>query len=161
MTSSHTSSTAARSQWDLFLRAFVREIDGVLNIAARDALLRRAGAQMSRDFPLAAVETLEDLEKEANEALAALEWGQAHFALDEASRVVKILHSRLPTLWLSAALEGLYTGWFSQQPNADPGFVARRGAPRVDASINLVYGRADRVGDTSHRDSGRASEPDG
>ncbi len=55
--------------------------------------------------------------------------------LDEADRLLQITHHGFPRIgslgtpagqWMSALLEGLYDGWFAQQPGSKPSLSTRR-----------------------------------
>lgn len=152
MTASALSNPQGQPRWDLFLRAFAKEVDDALKASIRDAWLRRAGAQVARDLALPPLRTLEELETSINRALAELGWGHARLEFDEASRLLGIIHERLPRLdagegdssaWFPAVLEGLYTAWLGQQPDAgDANLAARRAPhPQADGSVVLLYGR--------------------
>ncbi|SEP44018.1 Cellulose synthase subunit D [Methylobacterium sp. ap11] len=142
---------AERPRWRLFLRVLAARLDVVLDAEQRDALLRDVGADMARGAALPPVSTLDALEDEINEVLADLGWGRASLAMDEAGRILSIVHTHLPTIgsiegrrgpWLSAVLEGLYTTWLGQQPHAAPGLVARRTGRGTKDVLVLAYGRA-------------------
>ena len=119
----------------MFLRALAEEVDSLAGSGERDDMLRGVGRRMSRLMPLPPVQTLEALEMEINDALEGLGWGEVHLALDEATRVLEIVHSGLPRIgslgtppgqWLSALLEGLYDGWFAQQPGSKAALSSKR-----------------------------------
>ncbi|WP_279356984.1 cellulose biosynthesis protein BcsD [Methylobacterium indicum] len=150
MSTPDTHLMAQRPRWRLFLRVLAARLDSVLDADQRDALLRDVGADMARGAALPPVSTLDALEDEINEVLSDLGWGRASLALDEAARVLSIVHTHLPTIgsiegrhgpWLSAVLEGLYTSWLAQQPHAAPGLVARRTARRTKDVLVLTYGK--------------------
>ncbi len=133
-----------------FLRALAVEIDAQAGPQGRDTLLRGVGQQMARLRPLPAVTSMEALELEMNETLAAMGWGRTHIALQEAERCLVISHSDLPRvgskgepagLWLAAVLEGLYETWMAQQPGADASLTARRQPSENIDVIKLHYKR--------------------
>lgn len=137
-------------QWRLFLRAMADEIDESLGIDARDALLRASGARMARLAPLSAVGTLDALEVEMNDALAAMGWGRTSLAFDDSARELRITHHGLPRVgtagdppgtWLAALLEGLYETWLAQQPGAEPGLHARQTGEPAPEQVRLRYAR--------------------
>lgn len=137
-------------QWRVFLRALADEVDALAGPGERDALLRGVGVRMARLMPLPPARSLETLEMEMNDALAAIGWGQVRLSLNEAERRLAIAHSGLPRIgaagtppgtWLATALEGLYETWMAQQPGSDPGLTARRIAPGTAEVITIHYGR--------------------
>lgn len=156
MSAPHAFSPDVRAHWGPLLSAFVKEVDGTINAAVRDAWLRRAGAQMALDRALPQVDSLDELERQVNAALADLGWGKAEFSFDPASRVLTIRHARVPTVdaaarttppWFPAVLEGLYTAWLGQQPDAGSADLqARQSAPLHEGSVALVYGHSERIG---------------
>jgi hypothetical protein len=136
--------------WQSFLRALAMQLDSVAGAAARDTLLRGAGRQMATLRPVPAVLSMDALEAEMNAVLDELGWGRCSLALQESERRVAITHIGLPTIgsagepprtWLVAAVEGLYEGWFLQQAESDPTFVARRHDVEQPERIVLRYGR--------------------
>lgn len=137
-------------QWRVFVRALAEEVDSLAGGTERDDMLRGVGVRMARLAPLPQVATLEALEVEVNDALAALGWGEARLTLDEPARMLRIVHTGLPRIgslqagdgpWLSAMLEGLYDAWFAQQPGADPSLTARRRPAGTPDAVSLAYGR--------------------
>jgi hypothetical protein len=114
-------------------------------------LLRAIGRRMARLVPLPAVDSLEALEIEINEALKSLGWGAATLTFEPEAQNITILHSGLPRVggagkppgqWLSAALEGLYETWIAQEPGSGPRLFARRVALPGPFTIALHYGPA-------------------
>jgi hypothetical protein len=136
--------------WRSFLRALAMQLDTVAGTAARDTLLRSVGRQMATLRPVPPVLSMDALEAEMNAVLDELGWGRCTLLLHESERRVVITHVGLPTVgsagepprtWLVAAVEGLYEGWFLQQEDSDPTFVARRYDVEQPERIVLRYGR--------------------
>jgi hypothetical protein len=134
-----------------FLRALAEELDAQGGAAGRDSLLRGVGRQMAKLLPLLPVASIEALEMEMNETIAAIGWGQTRLTLQEAERSLIFTHTGLPRigsagepygLWLGAVLEGLYEGWMVQQPGADASLTARRQTGHAGDAVILRYGRA-------------------
>ncbi len=135
----------------MFLRALAEEVDSLAGSGERDDMLRGVGRRMARSKPLPPVQTLEALELEINDALEGLGWGEVHLALDEATRVLEIVHSGLPRIgslgtppgqWLSALLEGLYDGWFAQQPGSKAALSSKRASSqRSGDTVVISYAR--------------------
>ena len=84
------------------------------------------------------------------ETLDTLGWGEVRLELSEADRSLQVTHLGLPRigssgtppgLWLSALLEGLYDGWFAQQPGSRPVLAARRPAGEPGAAGIMSYAR--------------------
>ncbi len=134
----------------LLMRALAAEIDATHDAAARDALLRAVGRRMARLRPLPEVASMEALEIELNEALAALDWGAVQLVLEADAQRLTLLHAGLPRLggagdppgtWLSAALEGLYETWIGQQPGSDATLVARRHGSVTTSLVTLLYSK--------------------
>ena len=120
-------------QWRAFLRALVETLDAHLDQAGRTALMRIIGRRMAEAMPLAHCDTLAGLEAQVNDALAAAEWGFCHLAVDTEARRLVITHAAAPAIgagedtdggWIGAVMEGLYTGWLTEQPGADPALTA-------------------------------------
>ena len=119
----------------LFLRALAEEIDLFAGSEARDTLLRKTGHRLARLMPLPAVGTMDGLEIEMNDRLAALGWGSAHLDLREEERCLVIAHAFPPRIgaagdppgtWFAAMLAGLYETWVADQPGGDPSLTAER-----------------------------------
>ena len=147
----NTAATAhpMHTQWRVFVRALAEEVDSLAGAGERDDMLRGVGRRMAGMLPLPAVKTLDALEIEANDALGAIGWGSVRFELQEAQVALRVIHDGLPRIgslgspsgqWLGAMLEGLYDGWFSQQPGSKPSLSARR-MPGDGAGVVLRYGR--------------------
>ncbi len=137
-------------QWRHFLRAMAEEVDSLAGAGDRDDMLRGVGRRMSRLMPLPAVQTLQALEIEMNDALDGVGWGEVELRLGEADRMLHIVHTNFPRVgslgypagqWLSALLEGLYDGWFSQQPGAKPSLSTRRVEGAEGTTVVMGYAR--------------------
>ncbi len=148
--SSTTDAQPGAVQWRLFLRAMADEIDASFGAEARDEMLRGAGARMAWLAPLSAVGTLDALEVEMNDALAAMGWGRTSLVFDNVARELRITHHGLPRIgtagdppgtWLGALLEGLYEAWLAQQPGAEPGLHARQTGEAAPEQVRLRYAR--------------------
>jgi Cellulose synthase subunit D len=142
--------TDGAPRWRLFLRALADEIEAVAGPAERDRMLRGAGVRMAKLMPLPEVRSLEALEMEMNEALAAIGWGHVRLSLNEAERNLSISHAGLPHIgslgtppgtWLAPMLEGLYETWMAQQPGSDPALRARLAGPATSERVTLRFGR--------------------
>jgi hypothetical protein len=136
--------------WREFLRGLAEELDAVAGPAGRDSLLHATGCRMARLLPLPAAASMQALEIEMNETLAAIGWGSVKLSLLEAERCLILSHTGLPRIgaagdppgqWLAAALEGLYETWMAQQPSADASFTARRQGGLTGECVVLRYGR--------------------
>ena len=137
-------------QWRFFVRALADEVDSLAGPGERDDMLRGMGRRMSRMMPLPPVEQLDALQIEMNEALAGLGWGHVHLHLNAEDRALIIRHHGLPLVgslgtpagtWLAALLEGLYEGWFSQQPGSQTSLVARRVPSNSVDHVTLRFAR--------------------
>ena len=113
-------------------------------------MLRGVGRRMARMIPLPPVPTLTALEIEMNDALETMGWGEVRLDLAQADRSLRVTHIGLPRIgssgtppgqWLSALLEGLYEGWFAQQPGSRPMLSARRAGGEGGPAIVLTYAR--------------------
>ncbi len=138
------------AQWRPFLRALAEEVDSLSGPGERDDMLRGVGRRLSRMMPLPAVNSLPALEMEINDALAAIGWGTVQLELDEAEAVLRVIHTGLPRVgslgspagqWLSAMLEGLYDGWFAQQPGNQPSLSSLRTQGSAGPVTILHYAR--------------------
>lgn len=116
-------------QWRIFLHALSEEIDGLGGSGARDELLRGVGRRVARYQPILPSSSPELLEFEMNSALTTLGWGHVTLEPDNDGASLTIIHTDMPRIggtgdppgtWLAAMLEGLYAGWLSQIPGADP-----------------------------------------
>ena len=139
-------------QWRLFVRALADEVDSQATPGERDAMLRRIGRRMAGLTPLPAVEGLDTLEMEMNEALDGLGWGRVRLRLEAEARALTIRHCALPRVgslgdppgaWLASVLEGLYEGWLAQQPGSEASLVARLVGAAEGEGVVLRYGRAE------------------
>ncbi len=137
-------------QWRLFLRSLAEEVDSLAGIGDRDDMLRGVGRRMSRLMPLPPVQSLQALEMEVNDALEGVGWGTATLSLSGTERVLQIVHSGFPRVgslgtptgqWLSALLEGLYDGWFAQQPGSKASLSTRRLDGSFGSTVVLSYAR--------------------
>ena len=137
-------------QWRLFVRALAEEVENLAGAEERDDMLRGVGRRLSRLMPIAAVQTLEALEMEMNDALHATGWGQVRLEVRETERSVHVVHTGMPRIgslgmpsgqWLSAMLEGLYDGWFAQQPGSKTSLSARRMSAVPGNSVTISYQR--------------------
>jgi hypothetical protein len=137
-------------QWRHFLRAMAEEVDSLAGAGDRDDMLRGVGRRMARLMPLPAVQTLQALEIEMNDALYGVGWGEVELRLSEADRTLHIVHKNFPRIgslgnpagqWLSALLEGLYDGWFSQQPGTKASLSTRRVDGAFGATVVMSYAR--------------------
>ncbi|MCQ4161798.1 hypothetical protein NON00_17945 [Roseomonas sp. GC11] len=137
------------AQWRGFLRALVETLDGSLDRAGRDGLLRAVGARLGAALPLAAAETLPVLEARMNEALAGMAWGYVSLSVDEADRSLRLTHLALPVLpvagddsgaWMGAVLEGLYGAWLGAQQGGAAGGATLRVVQGDTGRLVLRYG---------------------
>jgi Cellulose synthase subunit D len=137
-------------QWRGFLRALAAEIDGSAGRAAREAMLHSVGVRMAQMLPLPGVESIDALQIEMNEALAAIGWGSVVLELSEPSRYLTLTHTGLPRIgaageppgtWLAACLVGLYETWITCQPGGSAGLKARLQSASSSGTIVLQYGR--------------------
>ena len=137
-------------QWRLFIRALAEEIDSLASPSDRDAMLRSMGRRMARMAPLPAVDVLEALEIEMNDALQLLGWGSVQLRLHVTDRALMIQHTGLPRVgslgspagsWLAALLEGLYEVWLGQQPCSQASLAVRRVTPGVGDTVMLRFAR--------------------
>jgi hypothetical protein len=136
-------------QWRSFLRAFAEQLDASTDPAARDVLLRGIGARMARMHPMPGASSIDTLELEMNDGLAALGWGSVRLELQEAAHRMLFHHSNLPRInwagdppgtWLAPMLTGLYQTWMAQQQGADPDLVAELHGLPADGIVVLRYG---------------------
>lgn len=136
--------------WRMFLRALAEEVDSLAGSGERDDMLRGVGRRMARLHPLPMVQTLDALEMEVNDALDGLGWGEAHLRLDESDRTLEVVHAGLPRIgslgspagqWLSAVLEGLYDGWFAQQPGSKAALSSRRVGQAAGDTVVMTYAK--------------------
>ena len=144
------SAPSAAHNWRIFLRALADEVDSLAGAGERDDMLRGVGRRMARMIPLPPVQTLAALEIEMNDALETVGWGQVSLDVVESDRSLVVTHLGLPRLgsigsppgqWLSALLEGLYEGWFAQQPGSRAMLSARRAASQSGSAVVINYAR--------------------
>jgi hypothetical protein len=137
-------------QWRHFLRCLAEEVDNLAGVGERDDMLRGVGRRMSRMMPLPPVHSLASLQIEMNDALQSVGWGEVELHLSEPDRTLQIVHNGFPRVgsigsppgqWLSAVLEGLYDGWFAQQPGNKPSLSSRRTGDSVGATVVMSYAR--------------------
>ncbi len=137
-------------EWRTFLRALAEEVDSLAGAGERDDMLRGVGRRMARLHPLPAVQTLDALEMEMNDALEGLGWGEVRLELNEAGRSLDVTHTGLPRIgslgtppgqWLSALLEGLYDGWFAQQPGSKAALSSKRGSKTAGDVVVMSYAK--------------------
>ena len=137
-------------QWRLFLRALAEEVDSLAGVGDRDDMLRGVGRRMSRLMPLPPVQSLQALEMEVNDVLQGVGWGEVELSLSGTDRVLHIIHNGFPRVgslgtpsgqWLSALLEGLYDGWFAQQPGSKASLSTRRLDSSTGSTVVMSYAR--------------------
>ena len=137
-------------QWRFFIRALADEVDSLAGPGERDDMLRGIGRRMARMMPLPFVDQLDALEMEMNEALAGMGWGHVQIHLNAEDRALVIRHRGMPMVgslgmpagtWLAALLEGLYEGWFAQQPGSQTSLVARRMSSNSTDHITLRFAK--------------------
>jgi hypothetical protein len=134
-------------QWRGFLAALSGELFENIPEDQAAGFLRQVGRRMAASQPLPAVETLDQLEAEANRALAALDWGVAR--LEATSEAVTISHAAFPARvadagghWpraFAAVAEGLYSGWMAGQ-GAGEALAARAVGVEPDGVLKLRFG---------------------
>jgi hypothetical protein len=137
-------------QWRGFLGALLETLEGQMDSAARDALLRAVGQRLAAAMPLPPAETLEGLEARMNEALASATWGHVALELDPQDRRLRFRHSAAPCVstphdpagaWIGPVLEGLYGAWLSAQPGgAEAGPATVRLEALEPGLARLQYG---------------------
>jgi len=149
VTAAYLARRGVSAQWRAFLRALVETLDAHLDQAGRTALMRIIGRRMADAMPLAHCDTLAGLEAQVNDALAAAEWGFCHLAVDTEARRLVITHAAAPAIgagedtdggWIGAVMEGLYTGWLTEQPGADAALSAEIASYTPGEAV-LHYGR--------------------
>ena len=137
-------------QWRLFLRALAEEVDNLAGVGDRDDMLRGVGRRMSRLMSLPPVQSLDALVMEINDVLQGMGWGDVEMRLHDTDRVLHIVHNGFPRVgslgtppgqWLSALLEGLYDGWFAQQPGHQSSLSTRRIDGGSGATVRMSYAR--------------------
>jgi hypothetical protein len=135
--------------WSVFLRAMADEIDAMGGAQARDALLRGVGRRMAAMRPISPAPNLETLAMEINDHLGVMGWGSVGFVLSDRDHALLITHTQLPRIgaagdppgtWVSAVLEGLYSGWMNQMPGADHSLTVRR-LRLTPQTVLLRYGQ--------------------
>ena len=137
-------------QWRHFLRALAEEVDARATPSERDGLLRAIGHRLSHLMPLPPVATLEALQIEMNDALAAMGWGEVLLEVDEAAPALNVTHQGLPRIgslgapagqWLAGVLPGLYDGWFGQQPGSQGALRSERVMDGAGPGVVVRYVR--------------------
>jgi len=137
------------AQWRTFLRAMMETLESHLDDAGREAMLRLVGARMAALMPLPACATLAELETRINDALATVDWGYVEMSLDLGNRTMVLRHVAAPMVgthadlngnWIGSVLEGLYGGWLSSQPGAEPSVPVRKWSPD-GAALLLRYAK--------------------
>ncbi|MCK8784317.1 hypothetical protein M0638_07995 [Roseomonas sp. NAR14] len=137
-------------QWRGFVRALVETLDGHLDAASRNALMRAVGARLGAALPLPPCAELPEMEARMNDALALIDWGCVRIEAEVDAPGLRITHNAAPLVpagedpagnWVIGALEGLYGVWLGGQPGADAALVPRyaEGDPR--GAVVLRYGR--------------------
>ena len=138
------------AQWRTFLRAMVETLEGRLDAAECEGMLRLVGARMAALMPLPACATLAELETRINDQLAAVDWGYVQMSLDMTRPAMVLRHVAAPTVgthadiagsWIGSVLEGLYAGWLGSQPGAEPTVPVRKWTPDGPALL-LRYEKA-------------------
>jgi hypothetical protein len=138
------------AQWRTFLRAMVETLEGCLDAAGCEGVMRSVGTRMAALMPLPACATLAELEARINDMLAPMDWGYVQMSLDLANRAVVLRHVAAPQVgthadlngtWIGPVLEGLYAGWLGSQPGAEPMVPVRKWAPDGTALL-LRYAKA-------------------
>ncbi|MGX9963178.1 cellulose biosynthesis protein BcsD [Roseomonas sp. F4] len=150
VTAAYLARRGVATQWRIFVRGLVETLDAHLDHAGRAALMRAIGQRMAEAMPLPHCDTLKGLESHINDALGAAEWGYCQLSVDVEQRRLLVTHAAAPAIgtgddaegaWVGAVLEGLYAGWLSGQPGADPAL-----APTITLCVageaRLGYGRA-------------------
>jgi hypothetical protein len=138
------------AQWRGFLRALLEVLEAQMEPSAREALLRAVGGRFAAAMPLPPADTLPELERRMNEALAAAAWGHVALELDPQDRQLRFTHSAAPCVaapgdeagaWLGPVLEGLYAAWLGAQPGGeDAGPAALRLVSLEPGLAKLRYG---------------------
>lgn len=150
LTAAYLARRGVAAQWRVFVRGLVETLDAHLDQEGRAALMRAIGRRMADSMPLPHCDTLKGLESRINDALGAAEWGYCQIAVDVERHRLVVTHAAAPVIgagqdadggWIGAVLEGLYSGWLSDQPGADAALtptVVRYAA----GEAKLEYGRA-------------------
>lgn len=108
-------------QWKGFLRALAGELDEQMPAEELRAFFRMVGGRMAAAAPLAAGQTLQDLEVQANRYFGGIGWGW--MKVRDLDTSLELLHSCSPLRqafgdgamsWTTSVLEGLYAGWLRQ-----------------------------------------------
>ncbi|WP_165187150.1 cellulose biosynthesis protein BcsD [Caulobacter soli] len=111
-------------QWASFLAAMAQELKSVADETGSAAFMRATGARVARLHPLAAVQTLEELQGEINAALGAMDWGWSQ--LTAVGDHIVITHGACPNVlehdsgraWpplMAEVLAGAYGAWLHEQ----------------------------------------------
>jgi hypothetical protein len=148
-TLSYLARRGVSGQWRGFIRALVETLDGNLDAASRDSLLRAVGARLAALSPLPACSSLAELEARMNDVLAQIDWGFTEISFDPNERSLVLTHAAPPAIataadpsggWIAAVLEGMFGAWLGSQPGAEPSLSPRRVAA-TPAQVTLRYGR--------------------
>lgn len=149
LTAAYLARRGVSAQWRGFVAALMETLGEHLDGQARAALMRALGRRMADAMPLPHCDTLLELERRINDALAATAWGYAEIAVDIDGRRLVVTHHAAPAIgvgedaegsWVAAVLEGLYGTWFASQPGADPTLAPRAVACTAGHAL-LRYGR--------------------
>ncbi|MFA4913938.1 MAG: cellulose biosynthesis protein BcsD [Burkholderiaceae bacterium] len=108
-------------QWQEFLRVLGAELADQLPQDALRLLFYRTGTRFAAENPIAAAESVQDMQTSMNAAWTALDWGTT--TLEEVDAALVITHHCSPLVaafgaamqtWTPAFLEGAYQQWFTQ-----------------------------------------------
>lgn len=129
-------------QWSDFLHSLAEELGEQMGAEEIRAFFTVLGRRIARRNPLAAGETLHDLERVINDYLARCDWGWMR--VRDLNSSLEFLHSCAPLRrafgdaaldWAPGLLEGLYSEWLKQS-GAEESLVLQQ------------LGRAEGVADT-------------
>ena len=135
-------------QWVHFLAAMFAEFEERVDPGEAEQFLETLGARMARLLPLRRCDSLDELQDDINAVLEGIDWGWVR--ISENGGYIEIVHGAYPVVaqdegrrsWLTATLEGLYTGWMTEQ-GGDAACTARLAAPpdTGGAPFHFHYGR--------------------